>query len=171
MEAFLTSVVSLSPRLIEGKARILDLKSIRHIGHCERMHALLDLGFGSSEPISVGSNVRTSSEFLLELPKKRRMVETGKEVVLCKIEVRGVQQRREQLSGFKIIDFFNENDNITGTMRMSAYPSSVVAQLLAGNRIAACGVVPPEICIPLEELLGALPERGIKIEGYTVKVQ
>jgi len=25
--------------------------------------------------------------------------------------------------------------------------------------------------MPFEELLGALPERGIKIEGYTVKVQ
>jgi hypothetical protein len=56
-------------------------------------------------------------------------------------------------------------------MRMSAYPLSVVAQLPAGNRIATCGVVPPEICMPFEELLGALPERGIKIEEYTVKAQ
>jgi hypothetical protein len=52
------------------------------------MHALLELGFGSSEPISAGSNVLTSREFFLEL-SKRRMVETGKEVVLGKIEVRG----------------------------------------------------------------------------------
>jgi len=82
MEAFLTSVVSLSPRLIEGKARIFDLKSIRHIGHCERMRALLDLGFGSSEPISAGSNVLTSREFFLSFflscASKRRRLKLAK---------------------------------------------------------------------------------------------
>jgi lysine 6-dehydrogenase len=170
MEAFLTSGgLSLLPQLLEGKARDLDLKSIRHIGHCERIRALLELGFGSSEPISVGSNILTSREFFLEL-LKRRMVETGKDAVLCKIEVKGVQQARKQLSESKIIDFFSENDNITGTMRMSAYPISIVAQLLVGNRIATCGVVPPEICVPYEDFLGALAERGIRIDGSSVRV-
>lgn len=45
MEAFLTSGgLSLLPQLLEGKVRELDLKSIRHIGHCERIRVLLELG-------------------------------------------------------------------------------------------------------------------------------
>ena len=54
---------------------------------------------------------------------------------------------------------------------MSAYQVSIAAQLLAGNRIATCGVVPPEMCVPFEELLGAFAERGIKVEGYSVGIQ
>jgi lysine 6-dehydrogenase len=171
MEAFLTSGgLSLLPRLLAGKARDLDLKSVRHIGHCERIRALLELGFGSSEPVSVGLNVLTSKEFFLEL-LKRRMARTGKDVALCKVEIKGVRNGKKQPSEFKIIDFFDENDNITVTVRMSAYPLSVAAQLLAGKRIATCGVVPPEVCVPYEEFLGALTERGIAIEGLSVRVR
>jgi lysine 6-dehydrogenase len=163
MEAFLTSGgLSLLPQLLEGKAWELDLKSIRHIGHCERIRALLELGFGTSEAISVGSNVLTGKEFFLEL-LKRRMPDFGKDTVFCKIEVEGTHQARKQLSECKIIDFFNENDNITGTMRMAGYPLSIVAQLIVGKEIATRGVVPPEKCVPLKEFLKALAQRGIGI--------
>lgn len=170
MEAFLTSGgLSLLPRLLEGKARALDLKSIRHIGHCERIRALLELGFGSSEPISVGSNVLTAREFFLEL-LKRRMADAGRDLALCRIEVLGVRNGTEQRSGCKIIVFFNENDNITATMRVSAFPVSIVAQLLVGERIGTHGVVPPELCVSCEVFLGALAERGIMLEESSVEL-
>lgn len=92
-------------------------------------------------------------------------------MVLCKIEVESIQQGRKRLSECKIIDFFSENDNITDTKWMSGCPLWIVAQLLVGTRIAACGDVPPEISVPLKEFLGALAERGIRIEGFFVRVR
>jgi lysine 6-dehydrogenase len=163
LEAFHTSGgVSLLPQMFAGKVQELDYKTIRYPGHCERFKTLLDLGFGSNEPITVGSNVLTSRELFSELLNKK-LEKTGKDVVLLRVWVQGIRERRLQTLTYNVIDFFDENDNITAMMRMTAFPTSVIASFIVDGRISVRGVATPEMCVPLEPMLEELRQRNINL--------
>jgi len=163
LEAFLTSGgTSLLSEMFAGTVRHLDYKTIRYPGHCERFRSLLELGFGSSEPISVGPSLMTARELFLEL-LKRKLPSTGPDVVLLRVELRGDGRHTSKILRFQLIDSFDENANITAMMRTTAFPTSVIAQMIAGGRIQGTGVRTPEQCVKLEPLLSELEVRGIHI--------
>lgn len=166
LEAFHTSGgASLMPQMLEGKVREMDYKTIRYPGHCERFKALLDLGFASSEPITVGSNLLTAKEFFIELLKKK-LESSGKDVVLLKVTIKGKKDNHYQVLTFNLIDFFDDNDNITAMMRLTAFPTSIIAQMIVEGIIAKRGVVPPEYCVPLHPLLEELKARNVAIQEH-----
>ncbi len=163
LEAFHTSGgSSLLPEMFEGRVRHLDYKTIRYQGHCERFKTLLDLGFASSEPVVVGSNVLTSREMFFEL-LKRKLAGDGPDVVLLRVKVSGLRDGKETSLQFNLIDFFDKNDNITAMMRTTSYPTSVVAQMLSNGTISARGVMTPEQCVPLQPFLTELRARSIAV--------
>lgn len=163
LEAFHTSGgASLMPQMLEGRVHELDYKTIRYPGHCERFKALLDLGFGSSEPITVGSNLLTAKEFFIELLKKK-LESSGKDVVLLKVIIKGKRDNHYRILTFELIDFFDDNDNITAMMRMTAFPTSIIAQMIVEGVIGKRGVLTPEYCVPLSPLLEELKARAIAI--------
>lgn len=163
LEAFHTSAgASLLPEMFAGKVRELDYKTIRYRGHCERFKMLLDVGFASNDPITVGSNVLTSKELFSELLKKK-LESSGKDVVLLRVTIRGERKGYPQTLTFDLVDFFNENDNITAMMRATAFPTSVIAQFAVSGRLPVKGVATPEMCVPLKPLLEELRQRNINV--------
>ncbi len=163
LEAFLTSGgTSLLPEMFAGKVRQLDYKTIRYPGHCERFRSLLELGFGSSEPISVGANLMTARELFLEL-LKRKLPTSGPDVVLLRTEIRGDGRHKGKILRFQLIDNYDEIANISSMMRATAFPTSVIAQMIVGGRIQGTGVRTPEQCVELEPLLSELEARNIHI--------
>jgi lysine 6-dehydrogenase len=163
LEAFLTSGgTSQLPQMFAGTVRDLTYKTIRYRGHCERFRGLLDLGFASNEPISVGSNIFTAREMFFELLRKR-LAGTSPDVVLVRVTISGVRAGQQSTRTFELIDFYDGNTNITAMMRTTAYPTSVIAQLLASGVIDQRGVATPEQCVPLEPFLEQLNQRGIGV--------
>lgn len=161
LEAFQTSGgTSLLPEMFEGKIRELDYKTIRYRGHCERFKQLLDLGFASSEPITVGSNVMTAKEMFFEL-LKRKLSGNDTDVVLVRASLEGIKDGRKQTLRYTLIDYFDTNNNITAMMRTTAFPTSIIAQMIVRNEIRDRGVLTPEQCVPLRPFLQELKERGI----------
>ncbi len=163
LEAFHTSGGSSTlPKMFEGKVRKLDYKTIRYPGHCEHFKELLDVGFASSEPIAVGSNLMTAKEMFYELLRKK-LSDSGPDVVLLRVEIQGERAGTSQTLTYNLIDFYQENHNITAMMRTTAFPTSVIAQMICDGKIFVRGVVPPEQYVPLEPLLDELKSRSIKI--------
>jgi lysine 6-dehydrogenase len=163
LEAFHTSGgASLTPSMFEGTVRHLDYKTIRYPGHCEKIKTLLDLGFGSSEPLTLGSNVLTERELFIEL-LKRKLPHAGSDVVLLRVSLEGMKEKKEHTLEFTMIDFYDETRNISAMMRCTAYPTSVIAQLLASGVITRAGAFTPEQSVPLDPLLTGLHNRGITI--------
>jgi lysine 6-dehydrogenase len=164
LEAFHTSGgTSMLPRMFEGKVRTLDYKTIRYVGHCEKFKTLLDIGFASSEPLNIGSNVLTEKEVFFEL-LKRKLPYTGPDVVLLRVSIDGFKENRKRTLTYNLVDFQDESGNITSMMRTTSYPTSVIAQLLVKNIIRQRGVATPEQCVPLEPFLTEVRNRGINIE-------
>lgn len=163
LEAFHTSGgASLLPEMFEGRVRELDYKTIRYPGHCDRFKALLDLGFASSEPMSMGTSVMTAREIFLELLKKK-LGGDSPDVVLLRVTLIGQRHGTRRTLAYHLVDFHDKNDNITAMMRTTAYPTSVIAQMLGENRISDRGVFTPEVCVPLQPLLQELRARMIEI--------
>ena len=61
---------------------------------------------------------------------------------------------------------FDKNDNITAMMRTTAYPTSVIAQMLTKGTIGTRGVMTPEQCVPLQPFLAELRARSIAVTGW-----
>lgn len=163
LEAFNTSGgLSWLTHLLEGKIRDLDYKTIRYKGHCDKFKTLLDLGFATSEPMMVGGSVKTNREFFADLLRKK--LDYGdKDVVLGRATITGRRQTVQKTLVYEFIDYYDDATKITAMMRTTAYPTSVIAQMLAGGAITQRGVLPPEACVPGDLMISELARRNIRI--------
>ena len=163
LEAFNTSGgLSTLTTLLKGKVRDLDYKTIRYKGHCEKFKTLLDLGFAGSEPIMVGSTVRTSREFFTELLRKK-LDFRDRDVVLARATITGMQREKRRTLAYEFIDYYDEHTPMTAMMRTTAFPTTIIARMLADGTIRTRGVIPPEACVPGEAMIRELGRRNITV--------
>ncbi len=163
LEAFHTSGgASTLPAMFDGAVRELDYKTIRYAGHCDRFRTLLELGFASAEPIVVGSSVRTAREIFEEM-LRRKLPASGPDVVLMRVTVRGRMAGAEKTLAYEMIDHYDEHLRLTAMMRTTAFPTSIIAQMVVRGEIEDRGVLPPERCVPLGPLFAELAKRNIVI--------
>lgn len=162
LEAFNTSggVSTLTRMFPHVKA--LDYKTIRYKGHCEKFRTLLDLGFGSAEPIMVGNGIRTARELFEEL-LRRKLPSNGPDYVLMRVEIIGTLEGSHKTLAYEMIDAYDSSAKMTSMMRTTAFPTSIIAQMIGNGTINSRGVMPPEQCVPLEPFLTELAKRKIEI--------
>lgn len=164
LEAFNTSGgVSTLTGMYKGKIRDLDYKTIRYKGHCEKFKTLLDLGFASSEPIMVGNSVRTARELFEEM-LRRKLPANGPDVVLTRVTIKGTMSGSPKTLAYEMIDYYDDTVKITSMMRTTAFPTSIIAQMVVNGTITARGVLPPEQCVPLDPFIAELKKRNIIIK-------
>ena len=163
LEAFNTSGgLSTLTKMFEGRVKNLDYKTIRYKGHCEKFKTLLDLGFATSEPMMVGGSVKTNREFFADLLRKK--LDFGdKDVVLARATINGRSKSAEKTLLYEFVDYYDDAKNITAMMRTTAFPTSIIAQMLAHGIITVHGVVLPEVCVSGELMIQELGKRNLKI--------
>jgi len=164
LEAFNTSGgLSTMATLLDGKVRNLHYKTIRYKGPCEKLKTLPDLGFASSEPIMAGTSVRTARELFEQLLRKK--LDFGDtDVVLARVIIEGKQGGKGKTLEYEFIDYFDTATGITAMMRTTAYPTSIIARMLAEGVITERGVLPPESCVPGDIMIEELAKRNIRIQ-------
>ncbi|MEE9186564.1 MAG: saccharopine dehydrogenase C-terminal domain-containing protein [Bacteroidota bacterium] len=169
MEAFHTSGgVSSLTKLLNGRVREMDYKTIRYKGHCEKFRTLLELGFASSEPFAVGGSIKTARELFSELLKKK-LTFHDKDVVLMRISISGELDGNYRTCCWDMIDYYDEKNDITAMMRTTSYPTSIIAQMIARGQIRRKGVFLPEQIVDGSLFLEEVAKRDIIIQEY-VKV-
>ncbi len=167
MEAFHTSGgISTLTRMLQGKVRHLDYKTIRYPGHCEKFKTLLELGFAGSEPLMIGQNVTTTREFFTEL-LKRKLSTGDKDLVLARATLTGTAAGNPRTLVYECVDYYDESTQITAMMRTTAFPTAITARMLAEGIITSRGVMSPEACVPGEQMIKELAQRGVKINTIT----
>lgn len=163
LEAFNTSGgLSTLTALLEGKVKNLDYKTIRYKGHCEKFKTLLDLGFATNEPMMVGGSVKTNREFFADLLRKK-LDHGDTDLVLARATISGRSRNAEKTLVYEFIDYYDTATNMTAMMRTTAFPTSIIAQMLAHGVIRSRGVMPPESCVPGGMMISELGKRNIKI--------
>ncbi len=163
MEAFLTSGgCSTLPYTYKNKIGYLDYKTIRYTSHCEKFKTLLDLGFAKEEKIKVGA-LQVSPRDLLASLLLEKLPINGKDVVLVKLLSKGVKDGKNLSLDYTIIDYYDEENDITSMMRTTAYPISITAQMIESKAINKRGVFCSEEVVPPKPFFEELEKRNIKI--------
>lgn len=163
MEAFHTSGgISTLPESFLGRIRELDYKTIRYPGHCEQFKLLVDLGLASSEKMEI-EGARLSPRRLFEELLARHLPAGEPDVVLVRLEFSGVMEGTRRELRYDIIDRFDEETGLSAMMRTTAFPASIIAQMMARGEIKDQGAIPQERVVPPLAFIDALAARGIKI--------
>lgn len=171
LEAFYTSGgASFLPHLLKGKVQALDYKTIRYKGHSEKFKTLLELGFASNEPLMVGTTVKTNREFFTDLLRKRLDI-GDRDVVLGRATVSGRAGSARRVLAYEFIDYYDEPTKMTAMMRGTAFPTSIIAQMIAAETITARGVVLPEVCVPADIMIQELGKRNFRITKDVIETR
>ena len=163
LEAFSTSGgISTLTQLLLGRVENLDYKTIRYKGHCEKFKTLLDLGFASNEPILTGGRLKTNREFFTDL--LRRKLDYGDtDLVLARVTIAGQRDGAQKMLVYELVDYYDDTTKLTSMMRTTAFPTSIIAQMLADGRVTTRGVLPPEACVPGDAMISELSKRNVKV--------
>jgi len=164
MEAFQTSGgTSTLPETFRGSLRELDYKTIRYPGHCEKFKLLIDLGLAESKERAI-AGVRLVPRRMLGELLLSKLPADEPDVVLIRLEFMGKKDGRKRVLRYDIIDRFDERTKLSAMMRTTAFPASIVAQMMARAETLEKGAKPQERCIPAERFVFELKRRGIQIE-------
>jgi lysine 6-dehydrogenase len=172
-EAFITDGLSTLPETVK-KARSMEEKTIRWKGHAEQIALLFDLGLFSERPINLrrGSSGRVAPRGLLAtlLEKKLAMHQGDRDMTLLRVDVQGRKRRGDKATRvheFEMVDRFDNATQTTSMARTTAYPCSVVAQMILEGKITETGFLPPELAIRderFDEYLSRLELKGLSIK-------
>jgi lysine 6-dehydrogenase len=166
MEAFQTSGgTSTLPDTFQGRLQELDYKTIRYPGHCEQFKLLADLGLTASEEIEL-DYVRVRPRRLLGEMLLRHLPADEPDVVLIRLAFRGRAAGKDARLRYDIIDRFDERTGLSAMMRTTAFPASIIAQMMARGETTERGALPQELVVPPDKFVAALAARDIHINEH-----
>ena len=164
LEAFQTSGgTSTLPDTFLGRVKELDYKTIRYAGHCDRFKTMIDLGLCSSEKLDVnGKHVSPRKVF-------GRLLEThlpadGPDYVLVRVEATGTKAAATWTFRMDIVDKTDEATGLSAMMRTTAFPASIIAQMMAKGDVLESGALPQERAIDPNSFISELARRNINIK-------
>ena len=163
LEAFQTSGgTSTLPETFLGKIKELDYKTIRYAGHCEKFKTMIDLGLCSSEEIVADYVKVKPRKFLGELLQNHLPADEP-DYVLIRLEFVGTKGSERKSLRYDIVDKFDETTNLSAMMRTTAFPASIIAQMMARGDVKMRGATPQEKAIDAEKFVAELEKRNIRI--------
>lgn len=163
LESFQTSGgTSTLPDTFLGKVRELDYKTIRYAGHCEKFKTMIDLGLCSSDEIV--------ADFIKVKPRKvfgelltKHLPADGPDYVLVRLEFVGTKDGEPKKLRYDIVDKQDEHTGLSAMMRTTAFPASIIAQMMTRGDVLMRGATPQEKAIDPAKFVAELERRNIKI--------
>ena len=165
---------STMPETFEGKVGECFEKTLRYPGHFDLLCELKDLGLFSSEKLRVnGSEIAPRA--MMSKIFEGKFASKGPDVCIMRIEahesvnragVRGLLGGRLQgrVASFTMVDHYDSKTDMSAMMRTTAFPASIVLQMMASGAISKRGGVLQECDVPAELFLEEVEKRGIRIE-------
>jgi lysine 6-dehydrogenase len=163
LEAFHTSGgTSTLPETFDGKVGECFEKTLRYPGHLALIRGLYDLGMFSSEKRKFGKAEIAPRKIIARLFEEK-FAGDDPDLVILRVEAHA----GTRVTSFTCVDRFDPATGMTAMMRTTAWPASVVVQMLASGEITKRGAVRSELDIPAGTFLQAMAQRGVRIEYST----
>ncbi|MCU0237911.1 MAG: hypothetical protein MUC29_00585 [Pyrinomonadaceae bacterium] len=163
LEAFQTSGgTSTLPDTFLGKIKNLDYKTIRYKGHCEKFKTMIDLGLCSSEEVMI-DYVKISPRKVLANLLTTYLPTDEPDYVLVRVDFVGKINGETKKLRFDIVDKQDETTGLSAMMRTTAFPASIIAQMMAKGDVFMRGATPQEKAIDSDKFVAELARRNIKV--------
>jgi lysine 6-dehydrogenase len=166
LEAFYTDGLRTLIHTVKD-ARTMWEKTLRYPGHVAKINLLKALGFFDRKPVKVEDaslSPRKLTSRLLEAKLRRPNI---KDVLALKVEVCGKRRNNEAHYIYYLLDHCEKKHGVSAMARTTAYPASILAQLVARGEIKTKGVVPLETLSVEEKLfkriVDELEKRQVRI--------
>lgn len=138
--------------------------SMRWPGHCALLHALIQMGFLSDEPVDVEGTLIAPRAILRDLlGPQLQYGPTERDLAILRVDARG---RKAGVDTSVVYELVDRRDLTTGLLAMNrtvGFTVSVVAQMILRGEIGARGVRSPTVDVPGERLLSELRARGVSV--------
>jgi lysine 6-dehydrogenase len=165
LEAFYTDGLRTLPYTVRNVDNMWE-KTLRYPGHAKKIELLKALGFFEEKQIDVEDVCISPRRLTIMLLKRKLWKPRVKDIVALKVEVSGVKNGRQMGYTYHLLDGYDEKQGITAMARTTAYPASIIAQLVLKKVIREKGVIPPEKLGMNEEFfsefVNELERRGIR---------
>ena len=159
LEAFHTAGGSSSlTRLLEGRVRHLDYKTLRYPGHAVVFRSMLEIGlFDEAEQPIAGTAVAPRG-VLLDL-LERHLPRGGPDLVLVRIWATAERDGEERTAGLQILD--RNDGTFSALARTTAFPATALAHLLVTGAIDEPGARTMDAAVTADDLLPELVSVGV----------
>jgi lysine 6-dehydrogenase len=173
--AFQTSGgTSTMPETFEGKVGECFEKTLRYPGHYDLLCELKELGLFSNQKMRVG-NVEVAPRAVLSKLFEGKFAGKGPDLCIMRLEahesvkapgVRGLLggKLKGRVATFTMVDHYDPKSDMSAMMRTTAFPASIVLQMMCAGAVSKHGAVLQERDVPAETFLEEIARRGIKIE-------
>jgi lysine 6-dehydrogenase len=174
LEAFTNgSLVDVVEHLGLKAVRDAYAQTIRWPGHCETWAKLKELHLMDVEPVKVKGADVSPLDFWYALGEKWLQYEPGEGDAICqRVIVGGRKGGKTAAYTYEFMDFYDPKEDLTAMARTTAFPCSIVAQMIAKGEMSMPGVIHPAKIGYDERLSGIflneMARRHIKItESFT----
>ena len=165
------------PETFEGRVGECFEKTLRYPGHYDLLCELKELGLFSSEKIQIGK-AEIAPRAVMSKIFEGKFASKGPDVCLMRLEAHESVRRagfrgllggrlKGRIASFTMIDHYDDKTDMSAMMRTTAFPASIVVQMLASGAITKRGGVLQERDVPADLFLDEVEKRGIKID-YTL---
>lgn len=141
-------------------------KTLRYIGHIEKMAVLRDSGFFSTEEIQVGDVSIRPMDLTSKLLFKSWKLEKGEaDITVMQVIVEGMKDGQQLRYTYDLLDNYDEATGVHSMARTTGYTATMALRLLSRGLYSEKGIIAPEFigkdkkCV--EFMLAGLAERGI----------
>jgi len=164
MEAFNTSGgIGTLTETYKDKAQHVDFKTIRYPGHCDQVKVLKDLDLMNATAIKLASGAEVVPRDLLKEKLTEKLSDDQPDMVLLRVTVTGVKDRKPIQHVWDCIDYGDQANGLSAMAKMTAFPASIIAQMIARGDIAERGVLRQELAVPVKLFLAEMAGRGISL--------
>jgi lysine 6-dehydrogenase len=133
-------------------------KTLRYPGHVAMIRALYDLGLFSQKRRKIGKAEITPRQVISNLFLEK-FAGNEPDVTVMRLEA----HRNGKIASFTMIDKFDPKTKMTSMMRTTAWPASIVLQMMVTGEIEKRGAVLQERDVPATQFLSEMAARGIEI--------
>jgi lysine 6-dehydrogenase len=173
--AFQTSGgTSTLPESFAGRVGECFEKTLRYPGHYDLLCELKALGLFSNDKMRINGAEITPRAVMSKI-FEGKFAGKGPDVCIMRLEaheslrspgVRGLLGGRlkGRVATFTMVDHYDSKTDMSAMMRTTAFPASIVVQMLASGEIGKRGVVLQERDVPADLFLDQMSKRGIHIQ-------
>lgn len=159
LEAFHTSGgTSTMPETFEGQVGECFEKTLRYRGHVSMLRSLYDLGLFSSEKRRIDGAMLSPRQMMSSLFLEKLRGDEP-ELTIMRIEA----HHGDVTASFSMVDYTDKATALTSMMRTTAWPASIVLQMMIDGQVSKRGGVRQEIDVPAQPFLNEMAQRGITI--------
>ena len=159
LEAFHTSGgTSTLPETFQGQVGECFEKTLRYPGHVRMLRSLYDLGLFSSRKRSVNGTEVAPRQVTSRLFEEQ-FTSDEPEVTLLRVEA----HHDDVVASFSMVDYTDAATGLTSMMRTTAWPASIVLQMLIAGEIRKRGCIRQETDVPAQLFLHEMARRDVVI--------